>query len=57
MHPSPWLAMQLTKRLRGLAALARGTWVASIGRGLLYILFNSNRDIEAACTIETSVIT
>ena len=57
MHLSPWLAMQLTKRLRDLAALHRGTWVASIGRGLLYMLLNSTHDIEAARTIETSVIT
>ena len=57
MHPSPWLAMQLTKRLRDEAALPRGTWVSSIGRGLLYMLLNSTHDIEAARTIETSVIT
>ena len=49
--------MQLTKQRRDLAALARGRWVASTGRGLLYILFSPNRDMEAARTIETSVIT
>jgi len=52
-----WLEMQLTQQLRKLASLARGTWVASIGRGLLCIFFNSNRNMEAALTIETSVIT
>jgi len=52
-----WLELQLTQQLRNLAALARGTWVASIGRGLLCIFFNSNRNMEAARTIETSVIT
>ena len=57
MHLSPWLAMQPTKQLRDLAALARGRWVGSTGRGLLYILLNSSRDMEAARTIETSVIT
>jgi len=49
--------MQLTKQLRDLAALPRGTWVASTGRGLPYLPFNSNLDMEAARTIETSVIT
>jgi len=52
-----WLEMQLTQQLRNLAALARGTWVASTGRGFLFLFFNSNRDMEAARTIETSVIT
>ena len=57
MHLSPWLAMQPTKQFRDLAAFARERWVASTGRGLLYILFSPNRDMEAARTIETSVIT
>ena len=57
MHLRPWLAMQQTKQLRDLVALARGSWIASTGRGLLYILFNPNRDMEATRTIETSVIT
>jgi hypothetical protein len=57
MQLSPWLAMQLTKQLRDLAALPRGTWEASSGKCLLYLLFNSSREMEAARTIETSVIT
>jgi len=55
--PSPWLEMQQSQQLRNLASLTRGTWVAYIGRVLLYLLFNSNRNMEAARTIETSVIT
>jgi len=57
MRLSPGLAMQLTKQLRDLAALARGKWVASSGRGLLYMLCNSTRDMEPVHTIETSLIT
>jgi hypothetical protein len=57
MHFSPWLTMQLTKQLKDLAALPRGTWVAFTGRVLLCLLCNSSRDMEAARTVETSVIT
>jgi hypothetical protein len=52
-----WLEMELTQQLRNLTALAHGTWETFTGKGLLFLFFNSNRDMEAACTIETSVIT
>jgi hypothetical protein len=45
------------KQVKYLVALARGTCVAATGRGFLYLRFNSNRNMEAAITIETCVIT
>jgi hypothetical protein len=57
VHLAPWLAKHVIKEVKYLAALTLGTCVASTGRGFLYSLFNSNRDMEAAFTIETSLIT
>ena len=55
--PEPMVGNECKKQLRDLSAWDRATWAASTGRGLLYLLFSSNRDTEAARTIETSVIT
>jgi hypothetical protein len=54
VHLSPWLARHVTKQVKDLVPLARGTCVAATGRGFFYLRFNSNRDMEAVITIETS---